>query len=279
MKSSKNKIKDKKRRNGIAAALIIASLILLTAGTIAAYKELKKLWIEQFVIKDMAEQVSITSGKMVKADVLAENFGLRNGMNLALIDFDKKRRDVLKKIPNLKSISVVRRLPGKVTIVAEERVPVARMNIRASRSDSGRVVDSEGVVFLCSRGTRMLPIIREASAPGTSPGKSLEGRAAAALLLIELSRDPEFQELGILEVDTSKQDFLTATLGGDYSTAKIAWEGMDSPTPAAKADLSRRLKQLLAAIRSRVGHGAVTWNATDLTNPERIYADTKNTIQ
>ena len=45
MKSSKNKIKDKKRRNGIAAALIIASLILLTAGTIAAYKELKKLWI------------------------------------------------------------------------------------------------------------------------------------------------------------------------------------------------------------------------------------------
>lgn len=274
-----NKIKNKKRRNGIAAVLVITALVLLVAGTVTAYRELRALWIEQFRVTDISEQVLISSGKMVKADVVAENFGLRNGTNLALIDFDEKRRKVLEKIPNLKSISVVRRQPGTVTIVTEERVPIARMNVRRSRSDSGRVVDSEGVVFLCSRGTRMLPVIREASAPGTGPGKILEGRAAAALLLIDICRDPEFQELGILEVDISKQDFLMATLGGDYSTVKIAWEGMDTPSPASKAALARRLKHLLEAIRSRVGHGAVTWNVTDLTNPGRIYADTKNNIR
>lgn len=274
-----NKIKNKKRRNGMAAVLVITALVLLVAGTVTAYRELRALWIEQFRVTDISEQVLISSGKMVKADVVAENFGLRNGTNLALIDFDEKRRKVLEKIPNLKSISVVRRQPGTVTIVTEERVPIARMNVRRSRSDSGRVVDSEGVVFLCSRGTRMLPVIREASAPGTGPGKILEGRAAAALLLIDICRDPEFQELGILEVDISKQDFLMATLGGDYSTVKIAWEGMDTPSPASKAALARRLKHLLEAIRSRVGHGAVTWNVTDLTNPGRIYADTKNNIR
>lgn len=274
-----NKIKNKKRRNGMAAVLVITALVLLVAGTVTAYRELRVLWIEQFRVTDISEQVFISSGKMVKADVVAENFGLRNGTNLALIDFDEKRRKVLEKIPNLKSISVVRRQPGTVTIVTEERVPIARMNVRRSRSDSGRVVDSEGVVFLCSRGTRMLPVIREASAPGTGPGKILEGRAAAALLLIDICRDPEFQELGILEVDISKQDFLMATLGGDYSTVKIAWEGMDTPSPASKAALARRLKHLLEAIRSRVGHGAVTWNVTDLTNPGRIYADTKNNIR
>lgn len=279
MKKKNNRIDSKKRRNAIFAAFVGVVLVLTVTGGIVAYGKLRDVWIGQFLVTDMAEQVSITSGKMVKPDVIAENFGLRNGTNLALVDFDEKRRKVLEKIPNLRSISVVRRMPDNVTIVAEERSPVARMNLKNGRSDSGRVVDSEGVVFLCSRGTRMLPVIREASAPGTAPGETLTGRAAAALTLIETCRDVEFQELGILEVDISKQDFLTATLGGNYSSAKIAWEGMDSPTPASRADLIRRLKHLLSAIRSRVGENAVVWNVTDLTNPDRVYADTKNSIR
>ena len=274
-----NKIKSKKSSFGIVAIVGAVLLLFITVGAVAAYKQLKNLWDDQFVISDFSEQVSITSGKMVKSDVIAENFGLRKGANFNNINFSEKREKVLEKIPNLKSISVVRRMPNKITIVAEERSPVARLSLRSSKMDSGRVVDSEGVVFLCSRGTRMLPLIRESSAPGTKPGKRLEGRAAAALQLIEACRDGELQELAVLEVDISKQDFLLATLGGDYSTAKIAWEGMDSPSPTSRADLIHRLQHLLSAIKSRVGAGAVVWNATDLINPGRIYADTKNFIR
>ena len=274
-----NKIKSKKSPFGIVAIIGALLLLFFAVGAVAAYRQLKNIWDDQFVVSDLSEQVFITSGKMVKPDVIAENFGLRKGSIINNIDFSEKRKKVLEKIPNLKSISIVRRMPGKITIVAEERSPVARLSLRSSRLDSGRVVDSEGVVFLCSRGTRMLPLIRENSAPGTRPGKKLEGRAAAALQLIEACRDGELQELAILEVDISKQDYIQATLGGDYSTAKIAWEGMDAPSPASKADLMRRLNHLLSAIKSRVGVGAIVWNATDLVNPGRIYADTKNSLR
>ena len=270
------------RRRGATRRIVVAVTALVLVGLVAAgattaWSRLHAIWIEQCVVTDVSSQVSVTSGKMVKGDVIAENFGLKKGANLALIDFDAKRREVLAKIPNLKSISVVKRLPDKVTIVAEERS--VRMGLKGSRSDTGRVADAEGMVFLCSRGTRMLPVIREAAAPGSPVGKRLEGRAAAALQLLDLARDPEFQELGILEVDISKPDYVSATLGRSYSTAKIAWEGMDDPSPASRAELARRLGLLLKAIRTRIGDNAVIWNAADLANPGRIYADTKESIK
>ena len=277
------KLPENRRRGTtrrIAVAVTALALVgLVAAGAATAWSRLHAMWIEQCVVTDVSSQVSVTSGKMVKGDVIAENFGLRKGANLALIDFDAKRREVLAKIPNLKSISVVKRLPDKVTIVAEERSPIVRMGIKGSRSDTGRVADAEGMVFLCSRGTRMLPVIRETAAPGSPVGKRLEGRAAAALQLLDLARDPEFQELGILEVDISKPDYVSATLGRSYSTAKIAWEGMDDPSPASRAELARRLGLLLKAIRTRIGDNAVIWNAADLANPGRIYADTKESIK
>ena len=42
-------------------------------------------------------------------------------------------------------------------------------------------------------------------------------------------------------MDISKPDYVSATLGRSYSTAKIAWEGMDDPSPASRAELARRL--------------------------------------
>ena len=172
------KLPDNRRRGTtrriVAAVTALALVGLVAAGAATAWSRLHATWVEQCVVTDVSSQVSVTSGKMVKGDVIAENFGLRKGANLALIDFDAKRREVLAKIPNLKSISVVKRLPDKVTIVAEERSPIVRMGIKGSRSDTGRVADAEGMVFLCSRGTRMLPVIREAAAPGSPVGKRLD---------------------------------------------------------------------------------------------------------
>ena len=171
-------------------------------------------------------------------------------------------------------------MPDKVTIVTEERVPIARMNIHGSRQTSGKVVDSEGVVFMCQRGTRLLPVVREPIAPGTQPGHRLTGRTKAALELIETCRDGEFQELGILEVDSSSPDYLLATLGTNYAKLKIAWEGMDQEsTPASRTSLKRQLKHLVQAMRSNVGEDAVVWNATDFSKPGRIYADTKGKLK
>ena len=152
---------NKVERSGRRRAYAIIALVVLAAiatGVTLGYEKLRAMWLEQCVVRDVNEQVEIVAGTMVKADVVAGEFGLKNGANLALIDFDEKRKAILKKIPNLKAVSIARRMPDKVTIVTEERVPIARMNIHGSRQTSGKVVDSEGVVFMCQRGTRLLPI-------------------------------------------------------------------------------------------------------------------------
>lgn len=272
-----NKIERSRKPLMITLGVLIVLGAIVSALAIG-YSSLRDLYLEQCVVRDMNTQVSITSGKMVKADVLAENFGLRNGANLALIDFAKKRNEILKKIPNLRTISISRKLPDKVSITAEEREPIARLSVHGRKTETGKVVDREGVVFLCQRGTQLLPLIREATGRVTAVGHRLEKRSLAALMLIDACREVDFQELGILEVDISTPDYILATLGGSYARAKLAWEDMDEATPAAGASLNLQLSRLLKALRSRVGEGAKVWNATEFSHPGRVYADTKESL-
>ena len=269
-----NKI-ERKGRMPIVVTVIVA-ISFLGVGAVICYDKLKDIYLEQCVIADMAKQVSITSGKMVKADVIAENLGLRKGANLATIDFSEKRRELLAKVPNLRSIRISRQLPDKVSVVAEERTPVARLGLVKTQDPSGRVVDAEGMVFIWQRGTQTLPLIRETQVPGTPRGSCIKGRTLAALRFVEACHEAEFLELGLLEVDTTKHDFLIATLG-NYSKLKILWDGMDNPSPTSEsaADLKKRLTQFRDAFRARVVPNAVIWNATI---PDRIFLDTQEKL-
>ena len=265
------------RPNHTGLIVVAATIILVALGTgaVLGYEKLKSIYLEQCVITDMATQVEISAGKMVHPSTIAEELGLRVGANLALIDFSAKREELLAKVPNLREVRISRRLPDKVVISTDERTPVARMGLKGKNNVTGRVVDTEGMVFSWQRGTQTLPLIREAQAPGTARGRHAKGRTMAALRLVEACLSPELVELGVLEVDTSKHDFLVATLG-NYSKLKILWDGMDEPqTPASKADLLQRLTRLRDAIRSRVASNAVIWNATV---PARIFADTQEKL-
>ena len=268
-----NKIEQESRRRGpivVAGAVVV---VLMLVGGALGFGKLRDIYLEQCVVTDMAAQVSITSGKMVKADVIAENLGLRKGVNLALIDFTEKRRELLSRIPTLRTVTITRKLPDKVEIAAEEREPMAKMALRGRRGVTGRVVDVEGMVFPCLRGTQLLPAIVEPP-PGTAIGHVLKGRSLAALRLLEACREPQFADLSVLDVDISKPDYLLVTLGGTYARAKIAWEGMDEPENHSRKDLESRLSKLRTAIRSGAADGAKIWNAT---MPDRIFADSERT--
>lgn len=254
--------------------IIVASVgaVILLAILAVGYGKLRELYLEQCVIRTMDGQVFITAGKMVRPNVIAEEFGLKPNANLALIDFAERREHLLRKIPTLKSITIRRQLPDKVYLVATERTPVAKLNVLGNRTPTGRVTDEEGVVFLCHRDTQNLPTIREPKAKTTAVAHRLEDHARAALQLLAACREPALGELKVLEIDASRRDFLLMTIG-DYSRAKICWEGMDEPeTPASRADLVRRLTHLQQAIRSQVTQGVVIWNAT---MPDAVYADTQ----
>lgn len=269
-----NKIEHNGHRRIFAVIAIVLMLIVLIGGVRFGYGWLRALCEEECIIRDMAEQVEITSGKMIPASTIAEELGLKNGANLATLDLTAKREALLAKVPNLRTIRISRILPDKVVVVTEERTPIARMGIRGKRTVTGRVVDTEGVIFICQRGTQTLPTIYEPQEPGTRKGERVKARTLAALRFIEACREPEFLELGILDVDTSKHDFLVATLGS-YSKVKILWEGMDEPTSASRKDLTTRLTRLRDAIRSKLTPDTVIWNATI---PGEISADTQGKL-
>jgi len=266
-----NKVKSGNGGRRALLALGGAGVVAAVAGVVFAYGRLRDVWLEQCVVTDAASQVSITDGRMVRADVIAYEFGLKNGANLALIDFDERRRAVLKKIPNIRDITVSRRLPNRVEIAVEERVPFVRLGVRGQSGDSGRVADRDGVVFISSSGTQTLPTIREPSAPGTQKGHALSGRALAALRIIETCRE-QFPALGVVAADVSKPDYITVVLANDYSEAKIAWEGMDDPTEATMDGLLERLRNLSRAYTSRVDNSIRVWNATQ---PGVTYGNTQ----
>lgn len=264
----RNKIDNPNRRKKILATLGLLALLAIAVGIGIAYSHLRGIWLEQCAITDMETQVSITDGKMVRSDVVASELGLRNGSNLALIDFKERREHILKKIPNIRDIRITRQLPDKVTVVVEERIPIAKLNFVGNRNITGRVVDTEGVVFETLRGTQTLPTIREAARPGTLKGSKIEGRVLAALRLIELCRE-DYREFGVLEANAAKPDYILITLSS-YSQAKVAWSGMDNPTDTTMPDLVGRLDNLKKAIDADIGSGIRMWNATQ---PGRVYAD------
>ena len=259
MKNRRNEPRSGQRALALLAAL--AALAAVVTAVVVAYGRLRGLWLEQCVVTDVAAQTEIRSGRRIKPDTVREMFGLRDGANLALIDFSAKREEALKAYPVIKSISVSRRLPDGVKIDVIEREPFARIAPRGSKRDSGLVCDDEGVVFSCRRGAEMLPMIREADSPGASPGERIDGRVRAALETLKIAHEAEFSALTILEIDAARADYLLLTLA-NYTAVKFRWEGMETPSPAGNAELRAQLTRVAQTIATGLQPSTRIWNAT-----------------
>ena len=257
--------------------LVVAATLLLAAvglGVVVGYDKLKDIYLEQCVIRDMAAQVEISSGNMVKADVIAENLGLRKGANLATIDFAQKRAELLARVPNLLSIRISRKLPDKVVVSTEERTPVARMGLRGVRGETGRVVDTEGMVFIWQRGTQTLPVIRETTPPGTPKGDRIEGRTLAAL---RLAKEQGLSTLAIVNV-------VGSTIAREADHVIYTMAGPEIAVATTKAYSSQLIVTYLIAIqfalvRGRIDEERYTALLTEMqTLPKkitRIFEDTE----
>ncbi|MBP5790899.1 MAG: FtsQ-type POTRA domain-containing protein [Kiritimatiellae bacterium] len=268
-------------RKPLYILLAIAMICAMAAGVYMAYVKLHGLWTAQCAVTDVTKQVSITGNQYTNDGVVLDVLDIKNGANLAKIDFCKAREKALAKIPGIKTMTIQRHLPDRLEITIEERIPVARMNVKGNKRITGRVVDSEGMVFSRQPNTSTLPFIYEDKARATPIGKSLSGRQLAAVRLAEISQEQRFASLGILSIDTTHADFLVAILG-NYARANIAWENMDSPTAKTAASLEEQFGNLFSAVKANIARhssgaaSAIVWNATQ---PGYIYADTKEPIQ
>lgn len=271
----------------IITVLTLIALVAIIVSVFYCYSKLQDMWDERSVITNKEEQIKITPKEkssrvtMISNEIIEQYFGLKDGAKLSQIEFDRKRTSFLATYPNVRSLCIIRHLPDGVTIIPEERIPRVRLALKGQKNGFYRVADSDGVVFECGRGTELLPIIREPSAPGTTKGRRLEPRGMAAIHFAEACRECNVDEFSISEIDISPTDWLYATISVDGRTAhlKFAWEGMDLPeTPTIRANLIRQLQKLRYAMSSHIGDGAVIWNAYDYSRPTKIYADTKGKL-
>ena len=263
----------KGRTIAIAATAGTAAIALAVCGLAAAFNRLNEIFERQCCLTDAGEQVEVVAGKILPPRLFINHFNLTNGVNLAGVPFAELRERLIRDMPNLRDIRIVRTIPDKVRIEIVERVPVVRIIGTGTNANPNYTADSEGKVFWYPRrDTALLPIIREAKKDTSAAGAKLSGMAMAALRLLEEAENPDFAILKIQEVDTFKQDYLFATLG-DSSRAKIAWEDMESDSKVSRESLRRQLTRLSQAMKSSIAAGTKLWNATDWGVPGRIYAN------
>lgn len=274
-----------KNQKAVRRLLLLVALVLVCGGFVCwgfacGVGALREVWREQFRVQDSAIDVVVTSsGKNVTPATIVYYFGLTNGANLATIPYDELRKSLIARIPNIHDISIERRLPRRVTVDVKEREPAVRIAPPKGASDSGLVADYDGVVFRTYNSPR-LPIIRESSEIRHTAGHRLEGHARAALQLVHLLAEvadgksdapPALADLRVLELDTSKKDYLLVTLA-DYSTAEIAWDHMGEDSEIAHQSLRRQLVHLAQAIATRLTPRATRWIATEYEKGGRVYA-------
>ena len=231
-------------------------------------------------MQDAAIDVVVTSsGANVMPETITFHFGLTNGANLATIPYQEKSRELIARNPNIRSISIERRLPRRVIIDVKEREPAVRIVAAKGTESAGLVADYDGVVFRTFKAPSQLPVMRESAETRHTPGQRLEGHAYAALQLVHVLADaaegksdaPELAALRVREINTSKKDYLLVTLD-DYSTAEIAWDRMGEDSEIAQKSLHRQLLHLSQAIATRLTPRSTRWIVTEYEKGGRVYA-------
>ena len=274
-----------KNQKAVRRLLLLAALVLVCGGFVCwgfavGVGALREVWREQFRVQDSAIDVVVTSsGKNVTPATIVYYFGLTNGANLATIPYQEKSRELIARNPNIRSISIERRLPRRVIIDVKEREPAVRIVAAKGTESAGLVADYDGVVFRTFKAPSQLPVMRESAETRHTPGQRLEGHAYAALQLVHVLADaaegksdaPELAALRVREINTSKKDYLLVTLD-DYSTAEIAWDRMGEDSEIAQKSLHRQLLHLSQAIATRLPPRSIRWIVTEYEKGGRVYA-------
>lgn len=245
----------------VALLALLAAVGAAVWGVCAGVTRLRAMWIEQCVVRDVARQVRIRATPHVGEGVVRELFALTNGCNLATMDFDAVRTDVLRRHPIIKDITVTRRLPDRLEISLTERKPIARIVSGEDRRKADRhlpwnVADAEGMVFsFPKKDTGGLPMV---IVPGSLPsrGERLAGHPLSALRLVSLCESAGVADQEFSEISTESQIYMKITTRS-YRKINLSWKIVDPPDDSEQPNLRRILSNY------------VNWTKTHLT-PDRI---------
>ena len=233
------------------ATLAVLVPLLVVALAVLAWFALLKVGEALYSQNDRYKIVNlqIKGGKILTPELIAEYTRIQKGANLFSFSATKVRADFLRKAPNVKSITIIRQLPGTVKIEVVERDPVARFGGKSSLL----VADREGYVFILKTGRPELPVI-SGYKDDLKPSAVVKGPTLAALEALDGCNDPRLV-LRVESIDVGRHDCLVLSIPYDdiVREIRLAWNGMGSGTPESRQNLLKKLSWVVQTLQSSEG--------------------------
>lgn len=183
--------------------------------------------------------------------------GIEEGTNLYAFDLHKVEAKFNNKIPNVKDIDLVRKLPSTLIVEIKERSPVMRLSRRTNLC-----VDEDGYIFAVSANKlKFLPYLSGFEYRRVRPGGKLTGRSLSAVKLVTLGKSSKLA-LPISNVNVSPDDYIIVFLSNG-KRLDIAWAEMDDNSEESLDELKKKLMRFVAILNSHKGVKFNSYNAID----------------
>lgn len=257
--------RERGRDNGtlalaVGGLAVVLALVLIWYGFRTAGKKLFSENADYTV-----RRIEVRTGEQVTPELAREylsRMGVQEGTNLFSVDIARVRDEFVKQQPAIRNVEIARRLPDRLVVQIEERVPLATIGTLGPLA-----VDREGQVFSNRWRGRPLPALNGFRTVNLTPGTRLGRLGVAALQVVEMCGNPELG-IDVREVDVEQREFLFLRLGDDKKV-KLSWPKMGDTTPEATGALRTRLTRLAQVLQTPEGKAAPR---LDATYEDRIYA-------
>ena len=260
LRSAGRAVWSPQQRRLVICLVLLITLPALGWGLAWGYQRLMSYYLLEsgrFVLRT----IEIEAGDTITSDLVREQLRLREGMPLFAIDIAERRRVYMHDVPTIRSLTITRTLPDRLSVSLVEREPLARL------ARKPLAVDRDGCVFVRYLGIETLPCISGYPPNSDVLGTQVTGMTWAALELFELLKNHTLP-LQIVDVDVSREDYLDCTMS-DQRRVKLAWPRMGENDARSNRLLLAQLNGLAAAMNSARGQGRGIWDAT---LPGRAYA-------
>jgi hypothetical protein len=254
--SASSQKKVRMRRTAVFVLVFVTIIVLagvIWAGVVTVGRALFTR-NDRFAITNL----DIKAGDVTTADLIKEYTGIKEGTGLFEMNIEKVRRDFLRSTPHVKSMEIVRQLPGTMKIAIVERIPVARIGTMGSL-----VVDEEGSVFWHRTAAPGLPVIAGYKGEPLQPGATVSGMVQAAIEALDVCEDPAFgMSVDSIDIGDSAYLGLHANCAGKAREIDVAWKGMGRRTAESRRHLYEKLGQVAQTLQSVQGRKMLKINAT-----------------
>ncbi len=285
---NQKKTRSKPRRNGFRGVtlrakasgssktpflrkLFCACILLVVALGSCALAWMGIQWLSHELMSDNAlfrlHEIKVDIiGTALTREKVVEYASLENCGNVFAFDIERTRRNFLREVPQARSISISRQLPGTLLLNVVERLPLARIS---SGSSAYLTVDREGMV-LASVVSRQAPIITGHGVRPIMPGLSLAtSHVMNAVAFLDLCETTSWiDKIRVASVDVSRKNKLQLTLAGG-ERVDFAWNGMGDNGKQSRENLEVKIAKLSEILKDTAARGR-SFEYADLTLEQNI---------